>query len=189
MNSTTHLYSTSPHSVQNDTHPTESPESGNSGEAPLLPVLEFLQRRLAGNLAKHHRTHMNYPTAISTTLGFELVAVELGRATLAMKTDPALHGNQQGTVHGGLIAELADAAFGTAHSTRVLMGESFTSIELKINFLRPVWNDRLQATAHPVHAGRSVSHYHCDILREDGKLVATAQSVVMTLRGEQAVGR
>lgn len=154
-----------------------------------LSVLDFLQRRLAGTLAEHQRTHMNYPTAISTTLGLELVAVELGRATLAMQTDPALHGNQQGTVHGGIIAELADAAFGTAHSTRVLAGESFTSIELKVNFLRPVWSDRLLATAYPVQTGKTVSHYHCDITRKDGKLVATAQSVLMTLRGEQAAGR
>jgi len=154
-----------------------------------LPVLEYLQRSLARTLDQRHRTHMNYPTAISTTLGFELVAVELGRATLALTADPALHGNQQGTVHGGIMAELADAAFGTAHSTRVLAGESFTSIDLKINFLRPVWNDRLLATAYPIHAGKTVSHYHCDIARADGKLVATAQGTLMTLRGDQAVGR
>lgn len=162
---------------------------GSSGDDRPLPVLEYLQRSLASTLAENHRTHMNYPTAISTTLGFELVAVELGRATVALKTDPARHGNQQGTVHGGIIAELADAAFGTAHSTRVLMGESFTSIDLKINFLRPVWNDRLLATAYPVQAGKTMSHYHCDIYRDDGKLVATAQSILMTLRGEQAAGR
>jgi len=168
-----------------------NPSTAETGPSELqtLPVLEFLQRQLAGSLATHHRTHMNYPTAVAHTLGFELVAVALGHATLAVQTNIALHGNQQGTVHGGLVAELADAAFGTAHSTRVLAGETFTTIDLKVNFLRPVWNDRLLATAYPVQAGNTVSHYQCDITREDGKLVATAQSVVMTLRGERAVGR
>lgn len=154
-----------------------------------LPVLEFLRRQLDGSLTANHSTHMRYPTAIAGTLGIELLAVESGRATVGMAVDPVLHGNQQGTVHGGIISELADAAFGTAHSTRVLVGESFTTIDLKVNFLRPVWKDRLHATAYPAHAGKTVSHYHCDIWRSDGKLVATAQSVMMTLRGEQAVGR
>ncbi len=63
------------------------------------------------------------------------------------------------------------------------------TIDLKINFLRPVWNDCLRATAYPVQAGKTTSHYHCDISREDCKLVATAQSVGMTLRGRQAAGR
>jgi len=165
------------------------PIGGGLEDEQSLPVLDFLQRRLAGTLASHQRTHMNYPTAISTTLGFELVAVELGRATLVMPVDPDRHGNQQGTVHGGIIAELADAAFGTAHSTLVQVSESFTTIDLKVNFLRPVWKDRLLATAFPIQAGKTVSHYQCDITREDGKLVATAQSVLMTLRGEQAAGR
>lgn len=167
------------------------PSTAEPGPSELqtLPVLEFLQRQLAGSLEPHHRTHMIYPTAVATTLGFELVAVTLGSATLAVQTNIALHGNQQGTVHGGLIAELADAAFGTAHSTRVLEDETFTTIDLKVNFLRPVWKDRLLATAYPVQAGKTVSHYQCDITREDGKLVATAQSVVMTLRGERAFGR
>lgn len=165
------------------------PVDADSAPEPLLPVLEFLRRQLDGSLTANHSTHMRYPTAISGTLGIELLEVESGRATVGMSVDPVLHGNQQGTVHGGIISELADAAFGTAHSTRVLAGESFTTIDLKINFLRPVWKDRLHATAYPAHAGNTVSHYHCDIWRSDGKLVATAQSVLMTLRGEQAAGR
>ncbi|WP_284155311.1 PaaI family thioesterase [Sulfuricystis multivorans] len=103
--------------------------------------------------------------------------------------DAEIHGNQQGTVHGGLLSELADAAIGTAHSTVVEGDESFTSIDLRINFFRPVWRATLMAKASPVRRGRTVSHYQCEIIREDGKQVALAAGTIMTLRGPAAHGR
>lgn len=157
--------------------------------ANALSVLEYLRRQLAGTLQPGDATHLLYPTAISQLLGFQLVEIGEGQAVLALDADPARHGNQQGTVHGGLLAELADATIGTAHSTLIEAGESFTSIDLKTTFLRPVWRSRLLARAWAEHTGRTISHYRCDILREDGKPVASAFSVVMTLRGEQAQGR
>lgn len=154
-----------------------------------LPVLAYLQRQLAGSLAAGDTTHMRYPTAISQLLGFRIVAVGEAMAALELEADAALHGNQQGTVHGGLLCELADAAIGTAHSTLMQTGESFTSIDLKATFLRPVWQSRLRAHAWASHRGRTISHYRCDIQREDGKMVASVESAVMTLRGEGASGR
>ena len=149
-----------------------------------LPVLEYLQRQLYGSLAEDDATHMRYPTAISQWLGFRIVAIAEAMAAIELEADSARHGNQQGTVHGGLLCELADAAIGTAHSTLMQPGESFTSIDLKATFLRPVWHARLRAHASAVHRGRTISHYRCDIQREDGKLVASVASAVMTLRGE-----
>ncbi|WP_296261380.1 MULTISPECIES: PaaI family thioesterase [unclassified Pseudomonas] len=96
------------------------------------------------------------------------------------------HGNQQGTVHGGLLCELADAAIGTAHSTLIQQDESFTSIDLKATFLRPVWQYRLRAHAWTARRGQTINHYRCDIQREGGKLVASIESAVMTLRGDHA---
>jgi len=154
-----------------------------------LPVLEYLQRMVDGTLRPEHTCHLRYPTAISRTLGMRLVAVDEGSVIVEVDADVGVHGNQQGTVHGGFITELADAAIGTAHSTRVATGESFATIDLKVSFLRPVWNSTLRAVARPVHAGHSISHYQCEIWRDDRKLVATAVSAVMTLRGLQAAGR
>lgn len=154
-----------------------------------LPVLAFLERHIASTLDAADTTHMQYPTAISRTLGMRVVAVGEGSATVEIDADPTVHGNQQGTVHGGLISELADAAIGTAHSTLMAKGESFASIDLKVNFMRPVWQSTLRAVATPIQQGRTISHYHCDILRDDDKLVATAISAVMTLRGDKAAGR
>lgn len=154
-----------------------------------IPVLDFLRRQIAGTLEPRHRTHMRYPTAISETLKFRVAAVAAGEATIEVEADPALHGNQQGTVHGGFLCELADAAIGTAHSTLMAEGESFTTIELKINYFRPSWRTRLRAVARPMQSGRTLTHYKADIFNGDGKIAATVVSTVMTLRGDKAAGR
>jgi uncharacterized protein (TIGR00369 family) len=154
-----------------------------------LPVLEYLQRQISGELSDAHTTHMKYPTAISRTLDIRIVEIDRGSATVEIDADPDLHGNQQGTVHGGLLCELADAAIGTAHSTLMAEGESFTSLELKINFFRPVWRSKLRACATPVQSGCTITCYTCEITRDDGKLAALVVSTVMTLSGEKAAGR
>ncbi len=154
-----------------------------------LPVLEYLQKQVEGSLAAAHTTHMKYPTAISQTLAMRVVEVGAGSATVEIDADADIHGNQQGTVHGGLICELADAAIGTAHSTLMAEGETFTSIEMKINFFRPVWKSKLRACAKPIQSGRSITCYTCEIVRDDNKVVAVAVSTVMTLRGDKAAGR
>ena len=154
-----------------------------------LPVLDYLQRQIEGRLAADEATHMRYPTAISQMLGFRIVAVGEAMAVVEFDADAQRHGNQQGTVHGGMLCELADAAIGTAHSTLMEPGQSFTSIDLKAAFLRPVWRSRLCARAWAEHRGRTISHYRCEIERDDGKAVASIASAVMTLRGEHAQGR
>lgn len=154
-----------------------------------LPVLAWLQRYIAGQLSPGESTHMRYPTAISRTLAIRIVEIGAGQATLEIDADAEIHGNQQGTVHGGLMCELADAAIGTAHSTQMAEGETFASIDLKVNFIRPVWKSVLRAVAKPVQSGNTVSHYTCEIFRDDGKLAAMAVSTVITLRGEKAAGR
>ena len=88
-----------------------------------------------------------------------------------------------------LAVVIADAALGTAHSTLMQEGESFASISLNISFIRPVFKSRLRAKAVAVQRGKTMTHYQIEIFRDDGKLAATVQSSVMTLRGEQAAGR
>lgn len=154
-----------------------------------LPVLDFLKRQLSGELPEGATTHMKYPTAISRLLGIRIAEVDEAFAVVEIDASPERHGNQQGTVHGGLICELADAAIGTAHSTLMEKGESFASVELKVSFMRPVFRSTLRATARAINRGRTITHYQCDITRDDGKLAAVVTSSIMTLRGEQAQGR
>jgi uncharacterized protein (TIGR00369 family) len=134
-------------------------------------------------------SRFNYPPPIAKTLGFDLVDAANGAATIEISTDVAKHGNPMGTLHGGVLCDVADAAIGTAHATGLTEGETFTTLDLQINFFRPVWNDSLRAIARPVHKGKTVSRYVCDVLSSDEKLVAQVTSTVMTLRGERASGR
>lgn len=152
-------------------------------------TLDFLRKQLDGSLPDNARTEMRYPTNVSKLLGFRIVEIDAGYAKLELDADADIHGNQQGTVHGGMLCELADATIGTAHSTAIREEETFTSIDLKINFFRPVWKSVLTATAKPVQHGKTITHYHCEITRDDGKMVALATGTVMTLRGDSAQGR
>jgi uncharacterized protein (TIGR00369 family) len=88
-----------------------------------------------------------------------------------------------------VLCDLADAAMGVAYLSTLAEGESATTIELKINFLRPVWNGKLYAEAKVVRAGKVVGLIECDILDERRRLVARASSTCMTLRGRLAKGR
>jgi uncharacterized protein (TIGR00369 family) len=151
--------------------------------------LDYLRKVLSGTLAPTDESPFNFPFPIIKTLGFKLVEVSEGAASMEMETRTDVHSNPMGTIHGGVLCDIADAAIGTAHFTTVADGESFTSIDLQINFFRPIWNERLKAIARPVHRGRTVSRYVCDITRADGKLVAQVMSTIMTLRGDAAQGR
>lgn len=157
----------------------------NSNE---FPILNFLKKFISDPNAENP-SHLKYPTAISNTLQFSITEVGVQTATVRVNADPILHGNQQGTIHGGLICELADAAIGTAHSTTLGPGESFTTIEIKVNFIRPTWKTTLFAKAQPLYSGKTITHYKCDVYNDADKLVAVTTSTVMTLTGKKADGR
>jgi uncharacterized protein (TIGR00369 family) len=154
-----------------------------------LSNLEFFRLVAADGEAPAAESRFIYPPAIAKTLGFRLIEVGPGTATMEIVVDPDKHANPMGTIHGGVLCDIADAAIGTAHATSLEEGESFTSLDLQINFFRPVWNGRIRAVAKPVNVGRQISRYVCDILRDDDKLVAQVTSTAMTLRGDQASGR
>jgi uncharacterized protein (TIGR00369 family) len=151
-----------------------------------LPVLEYLQRHVTGRLEPGDTTWMRYPTPISRLLGFEVVGIGERTASIRAEVSAEVHGNQQGTVHGGLLAELADAAIGTAHTTVLNTGELFATVELAVRYFRPVWHTTLTATATGVQAGRTISHYRCEIRDDRDRLVAVADSSLITLRGADA---
>ncbi|MEX2237106.1 MAG: PaaI family thioesterase [Dehalococcoidia bacterium] len=128
------------------------------------------------------------PPPVARLIGLDLVSAGAGAVTMALEVGPQ-HANPMGTVHGGILCDLADAAMGMAYASTLGAGESFTTLELKINFLRPVWNGRLIAEGKYVSGGSSVGLTECDIKDERGRLVAHATSTCMTLRGQKAAGR
>lgn len=126
---------------------------------------------------------------IAETLGIEAISIDEGVAVLAMDTDTEKHANPMGTVHGGVLTDLADLAMGSAFSTVIEENESFTTIELKINYLKPVWNDRLTATAKVMKKGSTVGLIECEVHNSKGSLVAYTTSTCMILRGAKKEGR
>jgi uncharacterized protein (TIGR00369 family) len=128
------------------------------------------------------------PPPVATLIGFTIGSVEPGRAVMEMDAGPQ-HSSPMGTVHGGILCDLADAAMGMAYASALDEGETFTTLELKINFLKPVWTGRLTATGRVVKAGHTVGLVECDVHDDKDWLVARASSTCMTLRGAQAEGR
>ena len=129
-----------------------------------------------------------FPAPIGKLLGLTIISSGAGRATVEFEASER-YANPMGTLHGGVFCDLADAAMGVAYLSTLAEGETSTTIELKINFLRPVWNAKLRAEAKVVRAGRVVGLIECDILDERQRLVARASSTCMTLRGRLAEGR
>ena len=125
---------------------------------------------------------------VAELIGFQLVSVDRGYAKIELEAGPQ-HANPMGTLHGGILCDIADAAMGIAYASNLAEDESFTTLELKINFLKPVWNSKLTAEGRLVKAGRTIGLTECDIFDADGKLVARASSTCMTLRGAEAQGR
>lgn len=131
---------------------------------------------------------LRLPPPIMELLGMELTSVGNGEAVMEMDASQR-HSNPMGTLHGGVLCDLADGAMGIAYYSTLGPGESFTTLELKINFLKPVWNAHLRATAKMVKRGRTVGLVECDVVDQTGSLVAHATSTCMTLRGAEASGR
>src|SRR5690348_7088262 len=121
------------------------------------------------------------PPPIGRLLGFVLKVIEPGRAVFEMEAGEQHH-NPMGTLHGGAYCDLADAAMGYAYAATLADGESFTTVELKINFFRPVRQGRLTAEAKVVRAGTNLGYVECDVKDADGKLAARAASTCMKLR-------
>ncbi len=129
-----------------------------------------------------------FPAPIGKLLGLKLLQAQSGMAVVEFVADER-HANPMGTLHGGVLCDIADAAMGFAYYTTVAADESFTTLELKINFLRPVSKATLRAKARVVRASRFVGFVECDVVDEQNRLVARASSTCLTLRGQLAEGR
>jgi len=142
-------------------------------------MLDRLQQMVRGEIP---------PPPAAALLGFRLTAIKPGQATLEMDVSDR-HANPMGSLHGGVLCDIADAAMGMAYASTLGEDESFTTLELKINFLKPVWKAHLRAEGRVVSRGRTVGLIEADVFDERERLVARASSTCLTLRGEQAAGR
>jgi uncharacterized protein (TIGR00369 family) len=117
---------------------------------------------------------------IGEVLGFHLVAVEHGRAEFEGLPEYRYY-NPIGSVHGGFTATLLDSALGCAIFTTVLKGDVWTTLELKLNYVRPLTKDTgpVRAEGRVIYRGRSVATSEGDLRDRAGKLYAHATTTCM----------
>lgn len=115
-------------------------------------------------------------------MNFEMVEAERGRVVMTC-TPGEEHYNPLGVVHGGLLCTLLDTVIGCATHTTLERGTGYTSIELKVNYLRPVTLDtgELTATGTVTKEGRRVVFADGIVTDADGNLLATASSSLLVL--------
>lgn len=133
--------------------------------------VSFLQGIVEGRLP---------PPPIAETLGFRLVAVEKGLARF--EGEPQLrHYNPIGVVHGGFAMTLLDSALGCAIHSTLAKGEAYTTLEIKVNLVRPITAQTgpVIAEGRIVHRGRTVGTSEGDIKDRTGKLYAHATTTCM----------
>src|SRR6201993_343445 len=99
---------------------------------------------------------------LANLLGFVWGGIGRGRAIAVLEAGPQ-HANPMGTLHGGVLCDVADAAMGMAFASTLEHDESFTTISLTINFLRAVWKERLRVEARVINRGKNMGYIECEI--------------------------
>jgi uncharacterized protein (TIGR00369 family) len=108
-------------------------------------------------------------------LGFKIEDLEMGGATMEMEIREELMRNQ-GIVHGGAIASLIDSAMAFATLSLLEPGQRTTTVDLTVNFLRPISSGKATARAKVVRAGRRIIVLSAEVFDDAQKLVATSLS-------------
>jgi len=128
------------------------------------------------------------PPAMVSLLGLRLVEVEEGRVTFAGTATDAVY-NGLGVAHGGFAATLLDSALGCSINSMMPAGRSFTTLELKINYIRPLRreNGEVRCEARVIHAGNRVATAEARVVDANGKIFAhgTTTCIVIEDTGSQ----
>ncbi|QDO88295.1 PaaI family thioesterase [Ornithinimicrobium ciconiae] len=138
---------------------------------PTMSGLDYLRKIASGEL----------PGApIAAHFRMDLVEVEEGTVTFTCQPDES-HYNPIGTVHGGLVCTLLDSALGCATQTTLPAGVGYTSVEIKVNFLRAVSKDSgpLRCIGRVIKPGRRMAFAEGEVRDKDDKVVATASSSLL----------
>lgn len=139
-----------------------------------LTGLEFLRKVAAGELPR---------PPISVLMNFGLAELEEGRAVFTV--EPAeYHYNPIGVVHGGVAATLLDSAMGCAVHSTLPAGAAYTTLEVKVNFIRPLTAEtgEVRCEAEVIHVGGRTATAEGKVLDASGKLYAHATTTCIIFR-------
>ena len=142
--------------------------------APGKTGLELLQEVFEGRLP---------PPPITQALGFIGVSVEVGKAVFEGEPDESVY-NPIGVVHGGLAATLLDSAMGCAVHSMLAAGVGYTTLEIKVNFIRPLTASTgpVRCEANVIHMGGRTATAEGRLIDASGKLYAHATTTCMVLK-------
>jgi uncharacterized protein (TIGR00369 family) len=133
--------------------------------------LDFLRRIVEGTVPQ---------PPIAATLGFTLAEAAPGFAVFTMTPD-LRHYNPIGTVHGGVACTLLDSCMSCAVQTHVPRGQGYTTLELKVNLVRPITaaTGPIRAEGRSLHVGRRSGTAEGKILDAKGNLLAHGTTTCM----------
>jgi uncharacterized protein (TIGR00369 family) len=122
-------------------------------------------------------------TGIANLIDMALETLEPGRVVFTLETRPDF-GNPLGTLHGGICSTLLDSAMGCAVHVALPEGASYTTLELKVNFVRPVRLDgvKLRCEGTTIHLGGRIATTEGRVTDDQGRLVAHGTSTCMVFR-------
>jgi uncharacterized protein (TIGR00369 family) len=149
--------------------PRELAEAGRG-----LSGLEYLQKIVAGELPR---------PPISAMMDFGLTELSEGHAVFTV--EPAeYHYNPIGVVHGGLAATLLDSAMGCAVHSMLPAGAGYTTLEIKVNFIRPMTMETgcIHCEAKVIHVGGRTATAEGRVVDEEGKLYAHGTTTCIIFR-------
>lgn len=135
---------------------------------------QYVEKWLAGDLEL---------APITKLLGVRPLSLGEGEARIELTAGKHLH-NAMGTVHGGILCDLADVAMGAALATATAEGESFTTLQLQMSYFLPVVEGLVSAHARVVRRGRGTAHLECDLEDGEGRMVARGTSVCAIRQAE-----
>src|ERR1700687_2920283 len=127
----------------------------------IMSGLEYMRKIMTGELP---------PSGMVQLLNLKVVEVSEGRAVFTVQPDER-HYNGLGIAHGGLAATLLDSALGCAINATMPAGKVFTTLEMKINYVRPITREggELRCEARMIHVGGRVATAEGRIMDGEGK--------------------
>ncbi|WP_194815401.1 PaaI family thioesterase [Nocardia sp. XZ_19_385] len=149
-----------------------------------MTTAEIDYSKLSGlELLRTAMTMENRPRFIGDLLGMEVEEIEHGRVVFAVQTRQDF-ANPLGSTHGGICATLLDSVMGCAVHTTLEPGVGYSTLELKVNYIRSVPTDgrRLTATGTIIHVGRTTATAEGRVVDEQGRLVAHATTTCVIFR-------
>ena len=139
-----------------------------------LSGIEYLQKLINGELP---------PPPIAVLMNFRLAEIAEGRAVF--ETEPAeYHYNPIGLVHGGLAATLLDSAMGCAVHSTLAAGTGYTTLEIKVNFIRPMLANMgvVRCEANVLHVGGRTATAEGKVIDANGRIYAHGTTTCLIMR-------